>query len=155
MHIISNNMHTTVVNISGGSKPCIKVVLKPKCILVLGQLWWFFDPLQMFTTVYQLEHILESTRHILKRKRRLSHDTWKLYASIYILQCMACMHTIHATVHAYFKQLYSSIYYNAFILYTLYAVRQCMQTNIKYNACILQTLHAHYSPCLQYSRLYD
>ncbi len=32
----------TVVNIWSGSKPFIKVVLKPKCVLVLGQLWWTF-----------------------------------------------------------------------------------------------------------------
>ncbi len=32
----------TLVNIWTGSKPFIKVVLKPKCVLVLGQLWWTF-----------------------------------------------------------------------------------------------------------------
>ncbi len=32
--------NSTVVNICSGSKPFIKVVLKPKCVLVLGQLWW-------------------------------------------------------------------------------------------------------------------
>ncbi len=36
------------INISSGSKPLIK----PKCILVLGQLWFnFFDPLQMVTNI--------------------------------------------------------------------------------------------------------
>ncbi len=33
---------STVVNIWSGSKPFIKVVLKPKWVLVLGQLWWTF-----------------------------------------------------------------------------------------------------------------
>ncbi len=32
----------TVVTIWSGSKPFIKVVLKSKCVLVLGQLWWTF-----------------------------------------------------------------------------------------------------------------
>ncbi len=39
-----------VVNIWRWSKPFIKVVLKPKCVLVLGQPWTF-GPLQMLTTV--------------------------------------------------------------------------------------------------------
>ncbi len=42
MHIYIYIYIYIVVNIWSGSKPFIKIVLKPKSILVLGQLWWTF-----------------------------------------------------------------------------------------------------------------
>lgn len=55
---------------------------------------------------------------------------------------------IHATMHAFFKQLYSSIYYNVCIPYTI-CIRQCMQTNkiqcmhITYNYMHTTTVHVY------------